>query len=77
MVGNVVYIIVCHYVPDRSRQIETVHATFDGAYKEMQRRAKQLTDLGYEVETDGAYIEARDAVDLLYIYRVSTKTIQE
>ena len=77
MIGNVVYIIVCHYIPDRSRQIETVHATFDGAYKEMQRRAKQLTDFGYEVETDGAYIEARDAVDLLYIYRVSTKTIQE
>ena len=76
MVGNVVYLINCHYVPERSKQVETVHATFDGAYKRMKSLAQMWRESGYDVDTDGAYIEVRDAAQLLYIYRVSTKTIQ-
>ena len=58
--------------------METVHATFDGARKAMEVREKWFKDNGYRVEeSNGAYFEVYDAVQLLYIYRVSTKKIQE
>lgn len=77
MIGNVVYIIVCQYVPERSRQIETIHATYDGAYNQMKKRAEEWEKFGYFPESDGAYMEVRDKVgQLLYIYYVSTKTIE-
>ena len=76
MIGNVVYIIVCHYF--RDRQIETVHATWDGASKRMRRIKEINEDAGYEVtESENGYIDCRLNGRLVYEYSVLTKTIQE
>ena len=78
MIGNVVYIIVCHYFRENHRQIETVHATWDGASKRM-RRIKEINEgAGYEVtESENGYIDCRLNGRLVYEYLISTKTIQE
>lgn len=78
MIGNVVYIIVCHCSREDHRQIETVHATWDGAFKRLQRIKEINQDAGYEVtESENGYIDCRLDGELVYEYIVSTKTIQE
>lgn len=79
MIGNVVYIIVCHYLRENNhRQIETVHATWDGAFKRLHRIKEINLDAGYEVtESENGYIDCRLDGKLVYEYIVSTKTIQE
>lgn len=78
MIGNVVYIIVCHYFRKDHRQIETVHATWDGASKRMRRIKEINEDAGYEVtESENGYIDCRLNGRLVYEYLISTKTIQE
>ena len=78
MIGNVVYIIVCHYFRENNRQIETVHATWDGASKRMRRIKEINQDAGYEVtESENGYIDCRLNGRLVYEYLIVTKTIQE
>lgn len=78
MIGNVVYIIVCHYFRENNRQTETVHATWDGAFKRLQRIKEINEDAGYEVtESENGYIDCRLNDRLVYEYLIVTKTIQE
>ena len=78
MIGNVVYIIVCHYFRENNRQIETVHATWDGAFKRLQRIKEINEDAGYEVtESENGYIDCRLNGRLVYEYLVVTKTIEK
>lgn len=79
MIGNVVYITVCHYFRENNhRQIETVHATWDGAFKRLQRIKEINQDAGYKVtESENGYIDCWLDGKLVYEYIVSTKTIQE
>ena len=79
MIGNVVYIIVCHYFRENNyRQIETVHATWDGATKRLQRIKEINQDAGYEVTvSENGYVDCWLGGQLVYEYTVSTKTIQE
>lgn len=79
MIGNVVYIIVCHYFRENNhRQIETIHATWDGAFTRMMRIKEINEKAGYDVtESGNGYIDCWLNGKLVYEYVILTKTIQK
>lgn len=78
MIGNVVYIICEQMIREGTRQIKSVHATFDGARAELNRLGKINRDAGYDVSLDsnGRVLVYGDK-GLVYEYYVSTRTIEK
>lgn len=75
--GDVVYLITCFDCRSGNRQIETVHATFDGTRAKLEKIAGEWMSAGYKAKFNGD-VEVRDLNEnLIKIYKVQTRKIVE
>ena len=79
MVGNIVYVVLEHMIREDVRQIRSVHATWDGAYRRMCVLADINQAAGYNIQldSDGSLKVYYPGKGLVYEYSVSTRTIEE
>ena len=81
MVGNVIYLIFCKHISDGQgghETLQTLHATFDGAYKHMKSIEEHFKGKDFIVNKsqDGS-IYVHGPFGFTRMYYVSTRTIDE
>ena len=81
MVGNMIYLLYCKHLSDGQgghEQMQTPHATFDGAYKHMQTIKKHYESKDFEVREvpDGSFYVI-GPFGFKRMYYVATRTIEK
>lgn len=77
MIGNIIYLVYCEY-QNGDKQLQTPHATFDGAYEHMHAIKEHFESKDFEVKEvpDGSFYVI-GPFGFKRMYYVATRTIEK